>query len=114
MMLKILGTAGTGKSHVINIVAQWMEYYLRESGDNIDCPYVIKCSFTGSASSQIDGQTLHKAFSLSFGDRKEEGKYRTLADKTKDKLSTALKNLRLGKNFIFGLQIVFNNLLYFQ
>ena len=77
-------------------------------------PYVIKCSFTGSASSQIDGQTLHKAFSLSFGDRKEEGKYRTLADKTRDKLSTALKNLRLGKNFKFYLQIVFDNLLYFQ
>ena len=62
----------------------------------------------------IDGQTLHKAFSLSFGDRKEEGKYRSLADKTRDKLTTALKNLRLGKNFKFYLQIVLDNLLYFQ
>lgn len=52
ILLKILGTAGTGKSHVINIVAQWVEFYLRASGDNIDSPYVIKCSFTGSASSQ--------------------------------------------------------------
>ena len=96
MLLKILGTAGTGKSHVINIVAQWVEHYLRREGDNIDCPYVIKCSFTGSASSQIDGQTLHKAFSLSFGDKREEGKYRSLGDKTRDKLTTALRNLRLG------------------
>ena len=95
-VLKILGTAGTGKSHVINIVAQWVEYYLRSSGDNIDSPYVIKCSFTGSASSQIDGQTLHKAFSLAFGDKKEEGKYRSLSDKTRDKLMNALRNLRLG------------------
>ena len=96
MLLKILGTAGTGKSHVINIVSQWVEFYLRASGDNLDSPYVIKCSFTGSASSQIDGQTLHKAFSLAFGDRKEEGKYRSLGDKTRDKLTTALRNLRLG------------------
>ena len=100
ILLKILGTAGTGKSHVINIVAQWVEFYLRASGDNIDSPYVIKCSFTGSASSQIDGQTLHKAFSLAFGDRKEEGKYRSLGDKTRDKLTTAMRNLRLG-NFKF-------------
>ena len=81
---------------MINIVAQWVEFYLRASGDNIDSPYVIKCSFTGSASSQIDGQTLHKAFSLAFGDKKEEGKYRSLGDKTRDKLMTALRNLRLG------------------
>ena len=113
LMLKILGTAGTGKSHVINIVAQWMEHYLRQSGDGIDSPYVIKCSFTGSASSQIDGQTLHKAFSLSFGDKKDEGKYKSLADKTRDKLTTALKNLRLGKNFIY-FQTVFSTFLYFQ
>ena len=96
LLLKILGTAGTGKSHVINIVAQWVEHYLRQAGDNIDSPYVVKCSFTGSASSQIDGQTLHKTFSLAFGDRRDEGKYKSLGDKTRDKLITALKNLRLG------------------
>ena len=90
-----------------------MEHYLRQAGDGIDSPYVIKCSFTGSASSQIDGQTLHKAFSLSFGDRKDEGKYKSLADKTRDKLTTALKNLRLGKNFIY-FQTVFSTFLYFQ
>ena len=97
VFLKIFGNAGTGKSHVINIVAQWVEYFLRQEGDNIDCPYVIKCSFTGSASSNIDGQTIHKAFSLTFADRKDDGKHKSLNDKTKEKLCTVLRNLRLGK-----------------
>ena len=101
--LKVFGNAGTGKSHVINIVAQWVEFILRQTGDNIDCPYVIKCAFTGSASSAIDGQTLHRAFSLTFADRRDDGKYKSLNDKTKEKMTTVLKNLRLG-NF----QNIFN------
>ena len=101
--LKVFGNAGTGKSHVINIVAQWVEFILRQTGDNIDCPYVIKCAFTGSASSAIDGQTLHRAFSLTFADKRDDGKYKSLNDKTKEKMTTVLKNLRLG-NF----QNIFN------
>ena len=73
-----------------------MEFFLRQTGDNLDCPYVIKCSFTGSASSNIDGQTIHKAFSLTFADRKDDGKHKSLSDKSKEKLCTVLRNLRLG------------------
>ena len=101
IILKIFGNAGTGKSHVINIVAQWVEYFLRQEGDNIDCPYVIKCSFTGSASSAIDGQTIHRAFSLTFADRRDDGKYKSLNDKTREKLTTVMRNLRLGNHVTF-------------
>ena len=60
------------------------------------CDWSLKCAFTGSASSAIDGQTLHRAFSLTFADRRDDGKYKSLNDKTKEKMTTVLKNLRLG------------------
>ena len=45
--LKVIGSAGTGKSHVINLVSQWVEKILRKEGDNIDQPYCIKTAQTG-------------------------------------------------------------------
>ena len=45
--LKIIGSAGTGKSHVINLVSQWVEKILRKEGDHIEKPYCIKTAHTG-------------------------------------------------------------------
>ena len=53
ILMKIVGSAGTGKSHVIHLVTQWTEYILRSAGDDLDCPYVIKTAFTGSAACNI-------------------------------------------------------------
>ena len=53
ILMKIVGSAGTGKSHVIHLVTQWTEYILRSAGDDLDCPYVVKTAFTGSASCNI-------------------------------------------------------------
>ena len=58
--------AGCGKSFVINLMTQWQERILRKPGDNPNHPYVLKCAFTGTAASIIDGQTLHHSFSFSF------------------------------------------------
>ena len=93
LLRKIIGSAGTGKSFVINIVAQWCEKLLRADGDNIDHPYVVRAAFMGGAAANIGGQTLHSAFKLPLS-------YSISAiknQKVRDNLMTLLKNLRLGK-----------------
>ena len=36
--LMVHGGAGSGKSTVINILKQWIQFILQTSGDNSDCP----------------------------------------------------------------------------
>ena len=84
------GGAGCGKSFVINLMTQWQERILRESGDDPNQPYILKCAFTGTAASIINGQTLHNAFSFSFGNE-----YFSLSDKTRDARRRSLKNLKI-------------------
>ena len=43
--LSIQGGAGSGKSHVINLSAKWMETILRTPGDHPDHPYILRCAF---------------------------------------------------------------------
>ena len=62
--LIIQGGAGSGKSTVIHVLVQLMEKLLRQSGDNLENPYVLPLSFTGTAAANIDGMTLHSAFNL--------------------------------------------------
>ena len=88
--LKVFGSAGTGKSFVISLLSQWIELLLRKEGHNPDCPHVIRTSFTGSAASAIEGQTLHSSFALNFSGASE-----SLDDKKRDKMRHVLKNLRL-------------------
>ena len=44
--LMVHGGAGAGKSHAINALAQWIQHILQKSGDELNCPYVIKTAFT--------------------------------------------------------------------
>ena len=53
LKLIIFGGAGTGKSHVIHLIAQWVEYLMRDSGDNLDHPYIVRCAFSGCAAAEI-------------------------------------------------------------
>ena len=92
---KIIGSAGSGKSFVINIVAQWCEMILRSTGDNIDQPYVVRAAFMGGAAANIGGQTLHSAFKLPLGSSIAAMKNQ----KIRDNLMILLRNLRLGKIF---------------
>ena len=90
---KVVGSAGTGKSFLIDICSQWCEKMLRTSGDNIDHPYVLRTAFMGGAAANISGQTLNSAFSLPRG-------FAISAfsnQKTRDNLMTLLSNLRIGK-----------------
>ena len=84
------GGAGCGKSFVINLMSQWQERIFRKSGDDPNKPYILKCAFTGTAASIIQGQTLHHAFSFSFGND-----FYSLNDKTRDERRSILKNLKV-------------------
>ena len=87
-LLIVQGGAGTGKSTVIDVLSQQMERILRTPGDNPDHPYIIKAAFTGTAAANIKGQTLHGAFSFSFGND-----FYSLGDKTRDERRSQLENL---------------------
>ena len=87
-LLIVQGGAGTGKSTVIDILSQQMEKVLRTGGDNPDHPYIIKAAFTGTAAANIKGQTLHSAFSFSFGNE-----FFSLSDKVRDERRSQLENL---------------------
>ena len=81
----IVGGAGSGKSHVIHLIEQWVELEMRDSGTNLDHPFVIKCAVSGAAAANIGGQTLFSSFSFDFYDN-----YSSLNDQTRDKLATVM------------------------
>ena len=73
------GGAGAGKSTVIDVVSKWCHLVLSKEGDDSSCPYIIKTAFTGTAASNIDGQTLHTSFGFNF-----DNKHYSLNDKIRD------------------------------
>ena len=88
--LIVQGGAGAGKSAVIHVVVQLMEKFLRMPGDNLDKPYVLPLSFTGTAAANIDGMTLHSAFNFPFSNE-----FLSLPDKLRDQKRDYLKNLKM-------------------
>ena len=76
--LTVLGGAGSGKSTVINILKQWMHLIVQCSGDNPNFPYVIVAAPTGTAAANVNGQTMHSAFSFTYGNE-----HFSLSDKKK-------------------------------
>jgi hypothetical protein len=84
------GGAGAGKSTVIDIVSKWCHSILSKEGDNTECPYIVKTAFTGTAASNIEGQTLHSSFGFNF-----DNKHYSLSDKTRDEKRTIFKNLKI-------------------
>ena len=96
LLFKVVGSAGTGKSHIINLTAQWTEVLLRQSGDDLDQPYCIRLCFTGAAASNISGQTLCSGLKVGFGN-----KFEPLNGQNREKMRTAMQNVRVGKNINF-------------
>ena len=89
-ILMIHGGAGAGKSTVINVLAQWVQLILQKEGDNSHAPCVLKVAPTGTAAANIEGQTLHTAFSFSY-----DGKPYSLNDKARDERREILKELKM-------------------
>ena len=52
-MISISGGAGTGKSYLIQKISQWVEFILRQPGDSLDYPKLIRLAFTGAAAHLI-------------------------------------------------------------
>jgi len=89
-LLMIHGGAGSGKSTIIHEIAKWAEYTLRKSGDNPDQPYVIKLAPTGMAASNINGATIHSAFSFVFSNE-----FTSLSDKKRKTHRELYNNLKI-------------------
>ena len=89
-IVMVHGGAGAGKSTVINVLAQWVQLILQKEGDHSHSPCVIKVAPTGTAAANIEGQTLHTAFSFSY-----DGKPYSLNDKARDERREILKDLKM-------------------
>ena len=61
------GGAGSGKSRLISSIYNMMTDTFQKEGDDPNCPHVVLTSFTGAASANINGQTLHSLFGFKFG-----------------------------------------------
>ena len=73
---------------MIDVMSQQLETILRTSGDDPTHPYIIRAAFTGTTSANIQGQTLHSAFSFNFGNE-----FLSLSDKSRDERRKLLENL---------------------
>ena len=83
-------------------MTQWQERILRNSGDDPNQPFILKCAFTGTAASIIEGQTLHHSFSFSFGNE-----FFSLNDKTRDDRRKSFTNLKILVIYEFSKRICF-------
>ena len=88
-LIIVHGGAGSGKSKVINSLYTIMTDILKEEGDDPCCPYVVLSSFTGAASANINGQTLHSLFGFKFGTT-----YISMPDKVREEKRVLFRKLK--------------------
>ena len=88
--LLVLGGAGTGKSHLIDVLSQCTEKIFRTPGDAPNQPHVLKMAFTGSAAKIIKGQTIHSVFKFAFSNE-----IKSAPQKSRDQMRSDLQNLKL-------------------
>ena len=74
---------------MINSLYTLMTDILRQPGDDPNCPYVVLTSFTGAASANINGQTLHSLFGFKFGTT-----FLSMSEKQRDAKRLLFRNLR--------------------
>ena len=89
-LLFVHGGAGTGKSHLINVMCQSLEKTFRKRGDDPSNPYILKLAFTGSAAKLIDGQTIHSVFKFAYNNKIMPAK-----DMERAAMRNSLQNLKL-------------------
>ena len=88
--MMVHGAAGTGKSTVILLCAQWAQKTLVTAGSDLDKPLLLKTAFMGTAAANIGGQTLSSTFSMKFGNE-----YHGLGDRSRDLKRRAMENLQI-------------------
>ena len=75
---------------MIHLLSKWSHHILSQSEDSEECPYVLKTAFTGTAASNIEGQTQHTSFSFNF-----DNKHYSLSDKNRDEKRAVYKNRKI-------------------
>ena len=88
-LIFVHGGAGTGKSRLINSIYTMMTETFKKAGDDPCCPYVVLTSFTGAASANINGQTLHSLFGFKFGCT-----FLSMPEKQREEKRLLFRNLR--------------------
>ena len=88
--MMVHGAAGTGKSTVILLCAQWAQKTLVTTGSDLDKPLILKTAFMGTAAANIGGQTLSSTFSMKFGNE-----YHGLGDRNRYLKRRAMENLQI-------------------
>ena len=88
-LVMVHGGAGSGKSRVISSIYNMMTDIFQKQGDDPSCPYVVLTSFTGAASANINGQTLHSLFGFKFGTT-----FLSMPEKTRAEKQLLFRNLR--------------------
>ena len=88
-MVIVHGGAGSGKSRLINSLYTMMSEILKKEGDDPCCPYIVLSSFTGAASANINGQTLHSLFGFKFGNS-----FLSMPDKQRAEKRNLFRNLK--------------------
>ena len=88
--MMVHGGAGSGKSSVIKPLAEWIQDILQEQGDDPNSPQVVLSSFTGAASANINGQTLHSLFGFKFGTQ-----FISLSDQKREETRCQYRNLKV-------------------
>ncbi len=88
----VVGESGTGKSNLIKALDQCVERYLRKQDNSEpEKDRVILCSYTGKASFNIGGVTLHSTFRLPV----KTNEMAPMSLKTADEMRKSLRKLRL-------------------
>ena len=104
-LMMVHGGAGAGKSTVIKVLSSLSIKILQQPGDSVEQPYVLRTSYTGCASANIDGNTLHSALGFSFS-----SEYTPMGNKTRDQKRLAMKNLRIL--IIDEVSMLYSDMLY--
>ena len=90
-LMTVLGGAGSGKSHLINTIWPWFEFFLTtDDNRRLNQPLVVKCAPTGMAAKKIGGLTLHSAFRLDFANS-----FTSMSEATRESFRNILSEVQL-------------------
>ncbi len=93
----VTGGGGVGKSHLIHTIYEGATRLLRKAGQSPDCPTVLLCASTGKAASNINGTTLHSAFSLPIKERglKKKVEYKKPSEQRTNTMKAMFAHLQI-------------------